>query len=102
MQYKIAPAVEEEQDKALLDLYDTDISRQLLSSYRSDAIRETQARAQRLAQRFDTYTEPATEDQEEWDILIEKVEAQADAKSMEVALFKTTALRIQQGWIDNI
>ena len=24
MQYKIAPAVEEEQDKALLDLYDTD------------------------------------------------------------------------------
>lgn len=102
MQYKIAPAVEEEQDKALLDLYDTDISRQLLSSYCSDAIRETQARAQRLAQRFDTYTEPATEDQEEWDILIEKVEAQADAKSMEVALFKTTALRIQQGWIDNI
>lgn len=99
MQYKIPPDVEQEQEKALLSLYDTDKSRQLLSSYRSDATLEALLRAERIAQRFDTYTETTPEDTEEWDILKEKVQTHPDPKTLESTLFKTTANRIQ---LDNI
>lgn len=93
MHYKIPKDVEEEQETALRELYDTEKPRQLLSAYIGDCNQETISRARQIAGKFNNFAEHPQDD-EDWSILQINTDTPVDHKTIGISLFERSEAKI--------